>query len=69
MQSFPIGSFLFWQIEKKVTERFRFFGFVRDYHQRNNPHCPPLAVRGKSRARSRARDLRSLARQEEEVDA
>ena len=42
MQSFPIGSFLFWQIEKEITERFRFFGFVCDYHQRNNPHCPPL---------------------------
>jgi hypothetical protein len=42
MQGFPVGSFLFWKIERETTERFRFFGFVRDYHQRNNPHCPPL---------------------------
>ena len=43
-------------------------GYTRPYHQ--DPYGQSrLAVRGKSRARSRARDLRSLARQEEEVDA
>ena len=42
MQGFPVGSFLFWKIEKDTSERFRFFGFIRDYHQKNNPHCPPL---------------------------
>ena len=42
MQGFPIGSLLFWKIDRAATEQFRFFGFVRDYHQRDNPHCPPL---------------------------
>src|SRR5438132_2508205 len=42
MQGFPVGSFLFWKIEPKTARNFRFFDFTREYHQRDNPHCPPL---------------------------
>lgn len=42
MQGFPVGSFLFWKIEPKTAKTFRFFDFSREYHQRDNPHCPPL---------------------------
>lgn len=42
MQGFPVGSFLFWKIEPKTARSFRFFDFSREYHQRDNPHCPPL---------------------------
>lgn len=42
MQGFPVGSFLFWKIERDTAKKFTFFGFVRDYHERDNPHCPPL---------------------------
>lgn len=42
LQGFPMGSFLFWKIEPKTAKSFRFFDFVREYHQRDNPHCPPL---------------------------
>jgi hypothetical protein len=42
MQSFPVGSFLFWKIDPETSKSFRFFDFVREYHQRDNPHCPPL---------------------------
>lgn len=42
LQGFPVGSFLFWKIEPKTAKSFRFFEFVREYHQRDNPHCPPL---------------------------
>jgi Protein of unknown function DUF262 len=42
MQGFPVGSFLFWKIEPSTAQNFRFFDFSRDYHQRDNPHCPPL---------------------------
>ena len=42
MQGFPVGSFLFWKIEPSTAENFRFFDFVREYHQRDSPHCPPL---------------------------
>jgi hypothetical protein len=42
MQGFPVGSFLFWKIEPDTARNFRFFDFSREYHQRDNPHCPPL---------------------------
>jgi hypothetical protein len=42
MQGFPVGSFLFWKIEPETAKKFRFFDFSREYHQRDNPHCPPL---------------------------
>jgi hypothetical protein len=42
MQGFPVGSFLFWKIEPATFKSFRFFDFSREYHQRDNPHCPPL---------------------------
>jgi len=42
MQGFPVGSFLFWKIEPTTAKNFRFFDFSREYHQRDNPHCPPL---------------------------
>jgi hypothetical protein len=42
MQGFPVGSFLFWKIEPATAKKFRFFDFSREYHQRDNPHCPPL---------------------------
>jgi hypothetical protein len=42
MQGFPVGSLLFWKIEPATSKNFRFFDFSREYHQRDNPHCPPL---------------------------
>ena len=42
MQGFPVGSFLFWKIERETSKTFQFFDFSREYHQRDNPHCPPL---------------------------
>lgn len=42
MQGFPVGSFLFWKIERDTAKAFQFFDFSREYHQRDNPHCPPL---------------------------
>jgi hypothetical protein len=42
MQGFPVGSFLFWKIERETPGAFQFFDFSREYHQRDNPHCPPV---------------------------
>jgi hypothetical protein len=42
MQGFPVGSFLFWKIQPETSKTFDFFDFAREYHQRDNPHCPPL---------------------------
>ena len=42
MQGYPFGEFLFWRIEPERSADYRYYGFVRDYHQRDNPHCPNL---------------------------
>lgn len=42
MQGYPFGTFLYWRVAPENSGRFKFFDFVLNYHQRDNPHCPPL---------------------------
>jgi len=42
LRGYPIGSFLSWQVEPQTASQFRFYGFMRQYHQKDNPHCPKL---------------------------
>lgn len=42
MQGFPFGTFLYWKVAKENSDKFNFYGFVLDYHERDNRHCPPL---------------------------
>ena len=42
MQGYPFGEFLFWRIESERSADYRYYGFVREYHERDNPHCPDL---------------------------
>lgn len=42
MQGYPFGTFLFWKVDKSNGGHYNFYGFVREYHQRDNPHCPQL---------------------------
>lgn len=44
MQGFPFGEFLFWRIARENSSEYRWYGFVREYHERDNPHCPDLRV-------------------------
>ena len=44
MQGYPFGEFLFWNIEPENSHNYRWYGFVRDYHERDNPHCPDLGT-------------------------
>ncbi len=44
LRGYPIGSFLFWTVDKEQVREFKFYGFVCHYHQRDNPHCPPMEV-------------------------
>lgn len=43
MQGYPFGTFLYWRVDPENSGKFKFFDFVLNYHQRDNPHCPPLA--------------------------
>ena len=42
MQGYPFGAFLFWQIEPEISGQFRFYDFLRHYHERDSSHCPDL---------------------------
>ena len=42
LRGYPIGSFLSWKIDTVTAEDFRFYGFIRKYHEKDNPHCPVL---------------------------
>lgn len=44
MQGYPFGEFLFWRIARNNSSEYRWYGFVREYHQRDNPHCPDLGL-------------------------
>ena len=42
MQGYPFGTFLLWKVQAENSSQYRFYDFVRAYHERDNPHCPPL---------------------------
>ncbi|MEO8424866.1 MAG: DUF262 domain-containing protein, partial [Actinomycetota bacterium] len=42
LRGYPIGSFLSWKIDPATAEEFRFYGFIREYHEKDHPHCPVL---------------------------
>jgi uncharacterized protein DUF262 len=42
MQGYPVGTFLLWRVDGENSRKYRFYDFVRDYHEKDNPHCPVL---------------------------
>jgi hypothetical protein len=42
LRGYPIGSFLFWNVDDQHVGDFKFYGFIRDYHELTAPHCPVL---------------------------
>ncbi len=42
MQGYPFGEFMLWRVEAQNSGQYRWYDFVREYHQRDNPHCPEL---------------------------
>lgn len=41
-RGYPIGSFLSWAVPADTAADFRFYGFLREYHEKDHPHCPVL---------------------------
>jgi hypothetical protein len=39
LQGYPFGTFLFWKIKPENRAKYQFYDFVRNYHQRDFPHC------------------------------
>ncbi len=46
MRGYPIGSFLFWEVEKDKIKSYQFYEFLREYHERDNTHNPKADVIG-----------------------
>ena len=46
MRDYPIGSFLFWYVDKENKKNFQFYEFIRDYHERDRRHNPKADVSG-----------------------
>ncbi len=42
MQGYPFGTFLYWQVARENAGKFKFYEFMRHYHELNNPHCAPI---------------------------
>lgn len=42
MLGYPFGTFLYWKVQAEHSADFQWYDFVRDYHQKDRPHCPPL---------------------------
>ena len=46
MQDYPIGAFLFWEIEKARLQDYDFYEFLRNYHEKNNTHNRKVDLKG-----------------------
>jgi hypothetical protein len=42
MRGYPIGGFLSWKVERETVDKFRFYGFLKDYNEFSNRHNPTL---------------------------
>ncbi|MCZ2845246.1 MAG: DUF262 domain-containing protein [Candidatus Bathyarchaeota archaeon] len=46
MRDYPINAFLFWKVPKEKVSEFKFYEFLRDFHQRKNRHNHKADVMG-----------------------
>lgn len=44
MQGYPFGTFLYWKVDKANSNKYKFYSFVCNYHERDRPHCPQLPI-------------------------
>lgn len=38
MRDYPIGTFLFWEIDKEYVKKFDFYEFIKNYSENQNIH-------------------------------
>lgn len=44
MRGYPVGSFLSWKVEPENLEKFKFYGFMKDYSGFDNKHNPVIDI-------------------------
>ena len=48
MRDYPISSFLFWVVENENVSAYKFYEFLREYHERDNKHNPKADIQGEN---------------------
>ncbi|WP_217587474.1 DUF262 domain-containing protein [Lentibacillus saliphilus] len=38
LKGYPVGAFLFWHVNKENIHKFKFYEFLREYHERDHTH-------------------------------
>lgn len=46
MRDYPINAFLFWKVPKEKVSEFKFYEFLREYHQKDGKHNPKANTNG-----------------------
>lgn len=46
MRDYPIGTFLFWKIDKDNINEYNFYEFLKDYHEKDSTHNPKVNLNG-----------------------
>ena len=46
MRDYPIGTFLFWEINKENVNDYDFYGFIRNYHEYKGVHNKKVDLKG-----------------------
>ena len=46
MRDYPVGSFLFWHVDRSRVGEFTFYEFIRNYHERDGKHSPKADLTG-----------------------
>ncbi|WP_200944563.1 DUF262 domain-containing protein [Geodermatophilus sp. Leaf369] len=44
MRGYPIGSFLFWEVESNTASHYAFYDFLTDYHEKSHPYATKATV-------------------------
>jgi len=42
MQDYPIGPFLYWKVPRSDADKYTWYGFVQNWHEKNAPHNPDI---------------------------
>ena len=44
MRGYPVGSFLMWNVQPETAQSYQFYGFITQYHAKNNPYAQKSVV-------------------------
>jgi hypothetical protein len=42
LRGYPVGTMLTWRVPTEDIDKYVYYDFMRDYHQKDSPHCPEI---------------------------